>query len=130
MNKNKNIYVFYDTDKTCIAAIEQVIRKYKNKKWFNAALKKVVTDSYLQIHDNICKIPFFIIKYKNNKGDDKLIPMGYHYIIDKIEKYNNKYEYNEKGWIFNKYILSIIIIILIIIIFNIFIIYKFHSNII
>ena len=78
------IFYFYDIDKSCIAGIEFVIIKYGKKKWFNAALKKVVQEVYCQKRKDICDIPFIIIKKENN-----LKYVGYNYIIKKIEQYNS-----------------------------------------
>lgn len=79
------IYIFHDIDKAYIAALEYVIFKYGENFWFNAALNKVVTDTLIKPHNEICSIPFIIIK----KNENQLSYKGYHYIIHQLEKYNN-----------------------------------------
>ena len=110
-------YYFYDIDTSCIAAIEYVIYKYGNHIWFNAALKKVITDIYSKQRKDICSIPFTIIrrKYKTKDKEDKLKHKGYHYIIYKIKQYHNKYNKNNNNNINNIIIMMLTVIILIII---------------
>lgn len=82
-------YIFYDIDFSCIAAIEYVIYKYGNEKWFNAALNKVVTDMYLKNSQEICQPPLVIRKKKDKKEFLLEHKGGLHYIICQMEKYKN-----------------------------------------
>ena len=115
-NKKIIFYYFYDIDTSCIAAIEYVIKKYGDQIWFNAALKKVITDIYSKQRKDICSIPFIIIKrnYKT-KDKNKLTYKGYHYIIYKIKQYYNKYNNNNNNILISSYIVLILMIIIIII---------------
>ena len=63
-NLEESIYVFNDIDKSWLAGIEYVIHEYGNEEWFNAALHKVITDIYTKTKNEICTIPFTIIKKK------------------------------------------------------------------
>ena len=91
-NNDKIIYIFNDIDTSCIAAIEYVIYKYKDKEWFNAALYKVVTDIYKKNRKDICQLPLYIIKLFLENEKILLVHRGYHYIIHQIEIYARKYK--------------------------------------
>ena len=118
-------YIFYDVDKACVAAIEYVIFKYGGKIWFNAALNKVVTDTVVKSHDELCTIPFTIIKKENKETKEiQLSYKGYHYIIHQIRRYDNITNINNINSLIYKYILissSFIIMLLIIIVIFIFV---------
>ena len=87
-HQNITYNYFHDVDTSCLAAIEYVIRIYGREKWFNAALFKVITDLYSIPRKEICQIPFVIIL-----TDNKLTYKGHHYIIYKVEQYNNRYKH-------------------------------------
>ena len=123
-------YIFYDVDKACVAAIEYVIFEYGEKFWFNAALNKVVTDTVVKSHDEICTIPFTIIKKENKETKEiQLSYKGYHYIIHQIRKYDNIKNINYINSLIYKYILISSIILLIIIIIFIFVSVYLKKNI-
>ena len=100
-NQEEITYVFNNIDMSCLAAIEYVSYKYGNEEWFNAALTKVVTDTYSNSKSNVCNLPF-IFKKINEKDNDKVLSLkykGHHSIIDRIEKYNDKYSNNNNNYI-------------------------------
>lgn len=89
----KTTFIFNDVNASCVGAIEYVIYMYGKEEWFNAALYKVVTDTFhAKTKNDICYIPFIMTKKEYLKSKEILFEFNdYHYIICQIEKYFRKY---------------------------------------
>ena len=121
-----NQYIFHTHDKKCMAALEYVIYKYHTYPWFNSALRKTVTDVFIQPgNDNDSS---FTIRKTFNKKTGKIIDLQYigkkHYIVENIESYFNYFAYNKQ------YLYLFIISVICILIFLKIYIYIYVSNLI
>lgn len=105
-------HLFIDNNEKMLAAIDYAINTYGDQKWFPAALKITTTEHLLKGDDTT--EPLEIFKLQTGGYGYK----GYHYIIDKIEKYHlsaiNSYSYKY----LSLFLFCIIIILIILMILD------------
>ena len=75
-------YYFYQYHEATIAAINYVIDKYGDEKWFAGHLRKLILDLHFKPSKDCFAKPLVIHCVGNNVTDYK----GFHYLIDQMEQ--------------------------------------------
>ena len=74
---------FYQYSNATIVALEYIIKKYGHELWFNACLRKLMSDLHAKSSTITFKKPL-VIYHDNNRI---LGYRGYHYLISEMDKF-------------------------------------------
>ena len=83
-------YYFYQYHEATVAAINYVINRYGDEKWFAGHLRKLILDLHFKPSKECFVKPLVIIQHSvRNNDDNDIVDMdykGFHYLIDQMEQ--------------------------------------------
>ena len=83
-------YYFYQYHGATVAAINYVINRYGDEKWFAGHLRKLILDLHFKPSKECFAKPLVIIQHSvRNNNDNDIVDMdykGFHYLIDQMEQ--------------------------------------------